>query len=97
TLNTLSLHDALPISLRQWSERWLADLEAAPDRSRATVVSYRSVLKNHVLPALGDIRLTELTTERVAEHLADLTRRPSRRHPGARSEEHTSELQSREK
>lgn len=76
--------EAQSVTLKQWSETWLADLEAAPDRSRATVVSYRSVLKNHVLPDLGDIRLTELTTGRVAEHLTDLTRRPSRRHPGAR-------------
>lgn len=72
------------MTLRQWSEIWLASLEADPHRSGATVVSYRSVLKNHVLPELGDIRLVELTTERVAEHLADLARRPSRRHPGAR-------------
>lgn len=72
------------MTLRQWSEIWLASLEADPHRSGATVVSYRSVLKNHVLPELGDIRLVELTTERVAEHLADLARQPSRRHPGAR-------------
>ncbi|MFK5646401.1 hypothetical protein ACI3ET_07730 [Ornithinimicrobium sp. LYQ121] len=66
-----------------WAETWLARVEADPHRSRATVISYRSVLRNHVLPELGDIRLVELTTERVAEHLATLARRPSRRHPGA--------------
>lgn len=36
---------AQSVTLSQWSETWLADLEAAPDRSRATVVSYRSVLR----------------------------------------------------
>lgn len=72
------------MTLGQWSETWLANLEADPDRSRATVVSYRSVLKNHVLPDLGEVRLIELTTEQVAAHLAALARRPSRRHPGAR-------------
>src|SRR5690606_22897351 len=55
-----------------------------PDRSRATVVSYRSVLKSHVLDDLGHLQLADLTTERVAEHLDVLSRRPSKRHPGAR-------------
>ena len=47
--------EAQSVTLKQWSETWLADLEADPDRSRATVVSYRSVLKNHVLPDLGRV------------------------------------------
>ncbi|MDQ3521545.1 MAG: site-specific integrase [Gemmatimonadota bacterium] len=72
------------LTLQGWSETWLAGLEANPHRSRATVVSYRSVLQNHVLPDLGEIRLVELTRERVADHLATLARRPSERHPGAR-------------
>lgn len=72
------------MTLGNWAEDWLAALEADPRRSRATVVSYRSVLANHVLPELGEVRLVDLTTERVAEHLAVLARRPSRRHPGAR-------------
>ena len=76
--------EAESVTLREWSERWLADLEANPDRSRATVVSYRSVLKNHILDDLGDIRLAALTTERVADHLASLARQRSTRHPDSR-------------
>ncbi|WP_165700112.1 tyrosine-type recombinase/integrase [Ornithinimicrobium ciconiae] len=72
------------MTLKEWSDTWLAALEANPTRSQATVVSYRSVLKNHVLDELGHIRMAELTTERVADHLATLTRRPSKRHPDAR-------------
>lgn len=72
------------LTLQAWSETWLSGLEANPERSRATVVSYRSVLQNHVLPELGEIRLVELTTERVADHLATLASRPSERHPAAR-------------
>lgn len=75
---------AQAVTLEQWSQTWLAGLDADPDRSRGTVVSYRSVLNNHILPDLGETRLAELTTERVAEHLAALARRPSQRHPGAR-------------
>ena len=47
-------------------------------------MSYRSVLKNHVLDDLGDIRLADLTTERVSDHLAALGRQRSTRHPDAR-------------
>ena len=76
--------EAESVTLGEWSERWLADLEANPDRSQATVVSYRSVLKNHVLDELGDIRLADLTTERVGDHLAGLARQRSTRHPDSR-------------
>lgn len=76
--------EAESVTLRDWSKRWLADLEANPDRSQATVVSYRSVLKNHILDDLGDIRLAALTTERVADHLASLARQRSTRHPDSR-------------
>lgn len=76
--------EARSVTLQDWSETWLAGLESNPSRSRATVVSYRSVLKSHVLDDLGDIPLADLTTERVAEHLDVLSRRPSKRHPGAR-------------
>ncbi|GAA2153356.1 site-specific recombinase XerD [Humibacillus xanthopallidus] len=76
--------EAQSVTLKEWSEKWLLALEANPDRSPATVVSYRSVLKNHILDDLGDIRLTDLTTERVADHLAALGRQRSTRHPDAR-------------
>ena len=68
--------EAESVTVREWSQRWLAELEANPDRSQATVVSYRSVLKNHVLEELGDIRLADLTTDRVADHLAALDAAP---------------------
>lgn len=76
--------EAESITLKQWSELWLAQLETNPERSRATVLSYRSVLKNHVWPELGDVRLAELSTQRVADHLGLLASRPSKRHPRAR-------------
>jgi site-specific recombinase XerD len=72
------------VTVREWSQRWLAELEANPDRSQPTVVSYRSVLRNHVLDELGDIRLADLTTDRVADHLAALGRQRSTRHPDSR-------------
>ncbi|MDQ3357853.1 MAG: site-specific integrase [Actinomycetota bacterium] len=77
--------EAESLTLREWSEEWLAALEANPDRSKGTIVAYRSVLKNHVVPQLGDVRLVDLTTELVADHLAALARLPSKRHAGART------------
>lgn len=76
--------EAESVTLKQWSQTWLAQLEANPERSRATVLSYRSVLKNHVWPELGDVRLADLTSQRVADHLGLLASRPSKRHPRAR-------------
>lgn len=73
------------MTLGEWSERWLAALEVNPGRSKGTVVAYRSVLKNHVVPQLGGVRLMDLTTELVAEHLATLAALPSKRHKGARA------------
>lgn len=72
------------MTLREWSEQWLAALAANPDRSGGTIVAYRSVLKNHILPQLGDVRLVDLTPATVAEHLATLARLPSKRHIGSR-------------
>ncbi|GAA1169782.1 site-specific integrase [Ornithinimicrobium humiphilum] len=76
--------EAQAVTLKEWSEVWLARLEANPERSRATVLSYRSVMKNHVWPELGDVRLQDLTTQQVADHLGLLASRPSKRHPHAR-------------
>ena len=69
---------AASMTLRQWSEQWLVALEANPDRSKGTVVAYRSVLKNHIVPQLGEVRLVDLTTELVADHM-----RPSRACPAS--------------
>jgi len=76
--------EAQSVTLREWSETWLATLEANPDRSPATIVSYRSILNRHILEDLGDVRLADLTTERVADHLRSLGRFRSSRHPDAR-------------
>ncbi|WP_163542882.1 hypothetical protein [Occultella kanbiaonis] len=68
-----------------WAETWLGELEANPRRSRSTVVSYRSVLRNHVLPTLGEVRLVDLTTQMVADLLTKLRAKPSARFPGAKA------------
>lgn len=71
------------MTLGEWSEQWLAALAANPDRSGGTIVAYRSVLKSHILPQLGEVRLVDLTPATVADHLAILARLPSKRHAGS--------------
>lgn len=73
------------VTLREWAQTWLAEMEANPKRSHATVVSYASVLRNHVLPTLGEVRLVDLTTQQVADLLTELRSRPSVRPPGAKA------------
>lgn len=73
------------VTFGEWAETWLQQLEADPHHSRATTVSYRSVMRNHILPTLGDYRLVDLTPRIVSELLAKLTRLPSVRHPGQRA------------
>lgn len=62
----------------------MARLDANPERSRATVLLYRSMMKNHVWPEMGDVRVQDLTAQQVADHLGLLASRPSKRHPQAR-------------
>lgn len=71
------------VTLSGWASTWLGNIEANPKRSRATVVSYESVLRNHVLPALGDVPLSELAPSMVTEWMSTLAARPSQRYPDA--------------
>lgn len=73
------------VTVKAWSTRWLEQLEANPKRSKATVISYESVLRNHLLPELGELRLVDLTPELVQEHLVALRSKKSKRHPDARN------------
>ncbi|MEV6892728.1 tyrosine-type recombinase/integrase [Kribbella sp. NPDC051137] len=50
------------------ADAWVKEIEALVDdgsRSPRTVQSYKSVLEKHVRPALGELRLGEVTTARV--------------------------------
>ncbi len=50
------------ITLGEWLERWLDDY-VAPFLRQSTVINYRGYLNNHILPALGQVRLKDLTAE----------------------------------
>ena len=50
------------------AEAWFADFERQ-DRSPTTVAAYRDRLDKHILPALGNVRVRELTVGLVDRHL----------------------------
>lgn len=59
----LEAERAAGVTVREWYERWINELETDPlrPRSPATVVSYRSTVKTWVLPTLGNKRLVDVT------------------------------------
>lgn len=58
----------------EWPER-LDDLVQDGRRSSSTADVYRRQLRLHVLPAMGEVRLGEITTPLVDRVLADIKRR----------------------
>jgi integrase len=63
------------ITVRQWADDWLERLADA-GRSPGTTRSYRSTLDAHVLPAIGDKRLVDVTQDDVDAMLARLKGKP---------------------
>lgn len=56
------------VTVAEWAEDWLGRLESV-GRSLGTLRSYRSTLKVHVLPVLGDKRIADVRAEDVDELL----------------------------
>ena len=48
--------------LGQWLELWMDD-DIEPNRAETTVNGYRNIIRNHMRPALGEVRLADLTPE----------------------------------
>ena len=53
-------------------EEWLRYMEHDLDRKPSTLVQYRSSVRAHFLPALGDLRLEDVTAERIEAWKATL-------------------------
>lgn len=51
-----------------FSEEWIDGLRLAP----STIAGYRKILRNHVVPQLGQIGLANLTATRIKRHYAEL-------------------------
>lgn len=64
--------------LMKVAELWLADVERAVDagqRSPGTLDTYRSIYRRHVRPALGELRVREVTTPVVDRALTTIKQR----------------------
>lgn len=64
-----NFNDKLLVS--DWMDEFLLDVEQRV--SRATYVSYRSVINTHINPFIGDIRLTELQAHDIRSLISKLT------------------------
>ena len=76
------------LTVGQWLTYWLEQV-IAPSRTASTVHGYQMIIRNHLAPALGQIKLTELTLQ---QHNPQAPRSPAQR-PGARPEAGTGEAQ----
>lgn len=50
------------VTLGDWLDLWM-DTEIEPRRAETTVNGYRNIIRNHMLPALGAVRLADLSPE----------------------------------
>lgn len=64
--------EAEAVTVSRWADTWLKGLEQA-GRSPGTLVAYRSTLTAHALPAMGAMRLSEVTPEVIDALLAGKT------------------------
>lgn len=60
------------ITLKQWMETWLAEFTG--DVKDSTRTSYRQHMNNHIIPALGAVKLSELTPAACQKFINDLSR-----------------------
>ena len=51
-----------------YADEWAAGLKLAA----STIKGYKKIIRNHITPQLGDIRLDKLTATRIARHYRDL-------------------------
>ena len=68
---------------RTVAERWFAWQErrvTAGERTAGTLDNYRSVLKNRILPALGELRLHEVTASRLGKFFQTMVTQTSASH-----------------
>ena len=56
------------LTVGRWLRYWLRQV-VAPSRSASTTHGYTMIIRNHLVPALGAIRLDQLTTAQVQDYL----------------------------
>jgi integrase len=61
-----------------YADAWVAGLKL----EASTIQGYKKIIRNHITPQLGDIRLDKLTATRIARHYRDLENSGRRDKPG---------------
>ena len=54
-------------SMKEWIEYYLLDI-VIPNREKTTVYGYLNMVKNHIIPALGEIPIQKLTPQQVQKY-----------------------------
>ncbi len=60
-------------TLREFAPRWIEGHAEALRQKRSGIAGKKAVLRRHLIPALGDLRLDQISTERVAKLSAGFT------------------------
>ena len=68
----LSFVDADKLTIKLWMEKWL-DVYAKPAVRPNTFQSYRIMTKNHIIPALGSIKLLKLQPIHIQQMINEMT------------------------
>jgi integrase len=55
-------------TVEQWAEYWM-EIYSKPSVRASTLAAQRYLLKNHIIPGLGNVRLTDLTPVKVRRFL----------------------------
>jgi len=62
----VELTEVSRITLNEWLERWLEDY-VSPNIRESTLMGYRGLIRNHVAPHIGKIRIDKLTTHDIQQ------------------------------
>lgn len=71
------------VTFNAWVDQWLELLETR-GRTESTIVSYRSIMNAHVLPALGAMQLNEISQDHIRNLVDQIRLLPSKANPNAR-------------
>lgn len=67
------LHDMERVTLREWLDYWLEDV-VRPNLEYTTYYCYKNIIKKHLEPALGELRLQELAPYRIQQYYTMMVR-----------------------
>ena len=51
--------DSRKITVGEWMQKWMAEY-VVPNRRQKTAETYRGIIKNHIIPALGQLELSKV-------------------------------------